>query len=282
MISEKQRSRLLSVGVNHHSTVVMVGIPCSEVDCQYSTTSQIPDESSKVEKLLCLQLHSQAVHPADDGRSWKPPYETVVGHGDGVLNFDYIKYMKWLNVKANEALRLADENVAIKKAASEKDEVEAEAAKEMHADSSAGSNAKAKEEAAVGETALAAKEDAIDEAEDSQRVVGDVINTKEDYKATQIHITVKDKKNNVGDSLNTIGVNPSMFRESQNMMGNNQNTMEDNLDSKLEVHNKLKKENLTMMVISLNTMGENLNIVGGHHGGEPKQGTLYKEHYRGG
>ena len=40
--------------------------------------------------------------------------------------------------------RLADENVANKKAASEKDEVEAEATKEMHADSSAVSNTKQK------------------------------------------------------------------------------------------------------------------------------------------
>ena len=80
--------------------------------------------------------------------------------------------------------------------------------------------------------------------------MGDVINTKEDYKATQIHITVKDNKNIVGDSLSTMGVNPSMVRESLNMMGNNQNTMEDNLDSKLEMHNKLKKENLTMMGVT--------------------------------
>ena len=46
-----------------------------------------------------------------------------------------------MNIKANEALRLADKNVATKKAASEKDEAEAEAAKKLHADSSAESNA---------------------------------------------------------------------------------------------------------------------------------------------
>ena len=86
MISEKQRSRLLSAGVNHHSTVIMVGIHCSEVDCQCSTT-----KSSKAEKFLCLQLHSQAVHLADDGRSWQPPYETVVGYGDGMFNLEHIE-----------------------------------------------------------------------------------------------------------------------------------------------------------------------------------------------
>ena len=37
-----------------------------------------------------------------------------------------------------------------------------------------------------------------------------------------------DNKNIVGDSLSTMGVNPSMVRESLNMMGNNQNMMEDN------------------------------------------------------
>ena len=34
---------------------------------QYSTTSQIPDGSSLTDRLQCLQLHTQAVHPAGDG-----------------------------------------------------------------------------------------------------------------------------------------------------------------------------------------------------------------------
>ena len=43
---------------------------------------------------------------------------------------------KWFNIKAHDVLRLAGENVAINKAAAG-----AEAANEMHADSSAESNA---------------------------------------------------------------------------------------------------------------------------------------------
>ena len=40
------------------------------------------------------------------------------------------------------------------------------------------------------------------------------------------------------------------------------NYSEQKFDSKLELQNKLKEENLTMVVLSLNTIGENLNIVG--------------------
>ena len=54
---------------------------------------------------------------------------------------EYFGEEKWLNIKANEALSLADKNVATEKAASEKDEAEAETAKELHAESSAESKA---------------------------------------------------------------------------------------------------------------------------------------------
>ena len=47
---------------------------------------------------------------------------------------------KWFNIKAHNVLRLAGENVATKIASAEKDEAEAEAANELHADSSADSS----------------------------------------------------------------------------------------------------------------------------------------------
>ena len=66
---------------------------------------------------------------------------------------EYFGAEKWLNIKEHDALKLAGVNVTTEKAAVEKDEAEAEAANEIHADSSAESKAAAEKDEAGAEAA---------------------------------------------------------------------------------------------------------------------------------
>ena len=76
------------------------GLPCSTAGCEYTTTTQVPDDTDLALKIKLLQIHIAAVHSGGGGQVRTPGSTTTDDaveqtqverqeHGDGVIAAAY-------------------------------------------------------------------------------------------------------------------------------------------------------------------------------------------------